>query len=483
VAAATFDMYIDGQWVGADSDRRFAVTNPATLEEVGTVPDAGRAETRRAIEAAARAFPAWSGLTAGERARFLGKFAARVQANVDALAELLTREQGKPLAEARGEVLGTVDIIQWYAEEAKRLYGETVPASVPHKRILVLRQPVGVVGVITPWNYPISIIARKIATALAAGCTVVAKPAEQTPLCGVALVRLIAEAGLPAGVVNLVTGNPVEIGLELLSNPLVRKITFTGSTEVGKLLMRGAADRVKKVSLELGGHAPFIIFRDADLKQAVADFLYNKFRNNGQMCSCANRLYVEEDVYDQVVQQVAEGARRLRVGNGLEPGVQVGPLIDEAGLAKVEAQVRDARQRGARVLTGGQRLADLGPGSFYAPTVLTDVSADMAVCQEETFGPVIPVIPFRSEQEAVSLANASPYGLTAYFYTSNLSRAWRVAEQLECGVVGVNDSMPTVPQAPFGGFKESGIGREGGHHGLADFLEIKYVSIGLEQEN
>ncbi|MBI3271673.1 MAG: NAD-dependent succinate-semialdehyde dehydrogenase [Planctomycetes bacterium] len=474
-------MYVDGHWVEADSGKHFEVKNPANGEVVGTAPSGGWAEARRAVVAAARAFPAWAALPAKERCNLLLHVGYEMQARKEQLARLVTLEEGKPLAEAEAEVLYAAEFLTWSAEEAKRVPGEMIPASVANKRILVLRQPIGVVAAITPWNFPFAMITRKIGPALAAGCTVVVKPAEQTPLSAMALFRLFEEAGFPAGAVNLVTGDPAEIGKEFLSNPQVRKLSFTGSTEVGKLLMRGAAEQVKRLSLELGGHAPFIVFEDADLDRAVDGLVACKFRNAGQTCICANRVFVQEPVFNAFSAKLADKVRLLKVGNGLEPGVQLGPLIDEPALAKVRAHVDDAVRKGAKALCGGRpRLdGDFGKGHFFEPTVLTNVNTEMKIAVEETFGPVAPLIPFRSEEEVLAKANNTPYGLAAYFYTRDASRLFRVMEKLEYGIVGANDPAPAVPQAPFGGYKESGLGREGGRYALEEYVEIKNVSIAI----
>ncbi len=474
--------YIGGKWDGAASGRTFSVHSPATGEELEHVPDAGPQDAARAIEAAHCAFPEWSKLAAPERATFLFKARDLMLERKEALARILTAEQGKPLYEARGEIAYAAAFFTWFAEESKRVYGETIPATVPHKRLMVIKQPVGVVAAITPWNFPAAMVTRKIAPALAAGCTVVLKPAEQTPLTAIALFKIFEEAGFPAGVANLITTqDPRGVGRELLENPLVRMIAFTGSTEVGKLLMRGAADQVKRVSLELGGHAPFIVFDDADLDKAVVGAMTSKFRNMGQTCICANRIYVHESVLEAFTAKLVEQVEQLKLGNGLEEGVQVGPLIDEQGFKKVCTHVEDAVAKGAKVLTGGQPRTD-GPfaqGRFFAPTVLTNVRKGMRILEEETFGPVAPLIAFRDEAEVIQAANDTPYGLAAYFFSQNVSRCIRVAEQLEYGIIGVNDGMPAVPQAPFGGFKESGVGREGGREGIEEFLEVKFISLGL----
>ncbi len=474
--------YIGGEWSDAVSGRTFPVRNPATGEEVGVVPDAGRQDAARAIEAAHRAFPIWSGMAASERAKFLLKARDLMLGRKEALAHILTTEQGKPLTEARAEIEYAAGFVTWFAEEGKRVYGETIPASVPHKRLLVIKQPVGVVAAITPWNFPAAMVLRKIAPALAAGCTVVLKPAEQTPLTAIGLFQVFDEAGFPPGVVNIITTrDPAEVGREILENPLVSMIAFTGSTEVGKLLMRGAADQVKRISLELGGHAPFIVFEDADLDKAVTGAIASKFRNMGQTCICANRIYVHASVLEKFAQKFVERVAQLRMGNGLEDGVHVGPLIDEQGFKKVCAHVDDAVAKGAKVLTGGKVRTDgiFARGNFFEPTVLGDVRKGMQILEEETFGPVAPLIPFQDDAEVIRAANDSRSGLAAYFYSQNMSRCLRVAEQLEYGIIGVNDAMPAVPQAPFGGVKESGIGREGGRQGIEEFLEVKAISLGL----
>ncbi|OUM88892.1 MAG: succinate-semialdehyde dehydrogenase (NADP(+)) [Bacillus thermozeamaize] len=476
-----FRNYIDGQWVEADSGKWMDVVNPATQELIGRVPDAGEAETRRAIEAAYRAFPEWASATALERANLLWRWYELIQEHAEELARLITEEMGKPLAEAKGEVaVLAADYVRWYAEEARRVYGETIPASAPNKRFLVFKQPVGVVGAITPWNFPAGMVTRKIAPALAAGCTVVIKPAEQTPITAIRLFELLEEAGFPKGVANLVTGQPEPIGQTLLRDDRVRKITFTGSTEVGKLLMRGAADTVKKVSLELGGHAPFLIFEDADLDQAVRGVMASKFRNTGQTCVCANRIYVHESVKEPFIQKLKSQMERLVIGNGMQDGVQIGPLIDRQAFEKVKRQVEDARAKGAIVHCGGEAAQVAGQkGYFFQPTLLADVTPEMQIMHEETFGPVAPVVSFSDEQEVIRQANALPYGLAAYLFTNSLSRAIRVSEQLEFGMVSVNDGVFTAAQVPFGGVKESGLGREGGRQGIEEFLETKFVALTL----
>jgi len=471
--------YIDGEWVGADSGRTFAVHNPGTGEKIAEVPECGAAETRRAIEAAERAFPGWRAMTAEQRYRLLHAIYDKIMENQKRLAEIISLENGKPLAEAMGEVVFGANFFLWYAEETKRIYGETIPSLAANKRITVLKQPIGVVAAITPWNYPVAMTTRKVAAALAAGCTIVIKPSEETPLSAIELFRIFEEVGLPKGVANLVTGNPEPIGREMLDNPTVRKIAFTGSTAVGKYLMRGAAEQVKKVSLELGGHAPVIVFEDADLDLAVEGAMTVKFKNNGQTCVCGNRFFIHRSIMDEFAGRYAEKVRQLKVGLWSEPDASVGPLINAKGLEKVERQVADAVAKGAKVVVGGKRVEDepYRNGAFFEPTVLRDVTPDMIVYREETFGPVAPLIPFDTEEEVIRMANDSIYGLAAYFFTNDASRVIRVQEALEYGIVGVNDPGPaTAYQAPFGGVKQSGIGREGGRQGLEEFLETKYIS-------
>ncbi len=464
---------IGGEWVCTPA---LEVRNPATGALLGRVPDLGAAETRQAVEAAQQAFPAWSGRLAKERAALLRRWYELQMANREDLALLMTSEQGKPLAEARAEVDYAASFTEFFAEEAKRVYGEIIPSHRKGGRILVLKQPIGVVGAITPWNFPLAMITRKIAPALAAGCTVVCKPAPETPLSALALAELGLRAGLPAGVLNVVTGDAPAIGGELTFNPLVRMITFTGSTEVGRLLMRQSADTMKKLSLELGGNAPFIVFDDADLDAAVAGALASKYRNSGQTCVCANRILVQDGIYDAFAERLAAEVRKLKVGEGTLPGITQGPLINAAALAKVEAHVQDAVAHGARVILGGKPHA-LG-GTFYEPTVLTDVTVAMQLAQEETFGPVAPLFRFYDEAEAIAIANGTPFGLASYVYTRDLGRAFRVAEALEYGIVGVNEGIISTELAPFGGVKQSGLGREGSHHGIEEFVELKYVLMG-----
>ena len=464
---------IDGQWRGEPST---PVINPASGDTIARVPNLGAAETRSAIDAAYRAFPAWSGLLAKERAAILRRWYELQLAHAEEIAQIMTAEQGKPLAESRGEVSYGASFVEFYAEEAKRIYGETIPTHRKGGRIIVHRQPVGVAGAITPWNFPFAMITRKVAPALAVGCTVVAKPAPDTPLTALALGELALRAGFPAGVLNIVTGDAEAIGKELTSNPLVRAITFTGSTRVGKLLMQQSAATVKKVSLELGGNAPFIVFDDADLDMAVEGAIASKFRNMGQTCVCANRILVQDGVYDGFAGKLADRVSKMKVGPGAEEGVAQGPLINQAGLAKVEAHVADALSKGAKAIIGGKRHA-LGR-TFFEPTVLIDVNADMRLAAEETFGPVAPLFRFRREDEAIQFANATPYGLAAYFYSRDIARVFRVTEKLEFGIVGVNDGIISTEVAPFGGVKESGLGREGSRHGVEEFLEMKYMFLG-----
>jgi len=460
--------------------RTFAVHNPATLEHLADVADATAEDAREAIEAASKAMPGWTAVPALERARVLRRAEALMLERADALGRTLTLEGGKPLAEARGEIAYAASFFGWFAGEAERVYGRTIPASQASKRLMVLRQPVGVVGAITPWNFPAAMVTRKVGPAIAAGCSVVLKPAEQTPLTAIAIAEILAEAGLPAGVLTVVTtSDPAAVGNELLKSSLVRKITFTGSTEIGKYLMREASASVKRVSLELGGHAPFIVFADADIEAAAKGAITSKFRNAGQTCVCANRIYVHASVAKAFTEAFVPVVAALKVGNGVDAGVQIGPLIDQAGVNKVEAHVRDATSHGAHVRVGGHRPAERDHGYFFEPTVLTDVRDDMLVMREETFGPVAPIATFDSEDEVMERANRGPFGLAAYFYTRDLSRAWRVSERLEYGIVGINDPLPSTAQAPFGGYKESGLGREGGSEGMEAFLETKYVSMGL----
>ncbi len=468
---------IDGNWLCADDGRVLGVHNPASREFLGQVPLMGGGETRRAIHAAERAGEHWRNTTAKERALLLRRWYELILANSDDLARLVTAECGKPLSEARGEVTYGASFIEWFAEEGKRAYGETIPSPTPDKRLLTLRQPVGVVAAITPWNFPLAMITRKIAPALAAGCTVVVKPAEQTPLTALALAALAEEAGLPHGVLNVVTGDPVAIGAELTANPTVRKLSFTGSTEVGRLLMAQSAPSIKKLSLELGGNAPFIVFDDADLDAAVEGALAAKYRNSGQTCVCANRFLVQAAIYDRFAQRLAARAAALKVGAGDEDGVVQGPLIDGAALAKVEEHIADAVAKGAQVLTGGRRHAR--GGTFFEPTVLTAVTSDMRLAREETFGPVAPLFRFSSEAEAIALANDTESGLAAYVFSRDVGRCFRMGEALEYGMVGLNTGLLSNEVSPFGGIKQSGLGREGSRHGLDEFLEIKYLCFSI----
>ncbi len=468
--------HIDGAWVDADSRARFEVDNPATGAIVGHVPNMGAAETKRAIAAAEAALPAWRALPAKERSRTLRKWFDLIVANADDLALLLTTEQGKPLAEAKGEIMYGASFVEWFAEEGKRVYGDVIPSPTNDRRIIVIKQPIGVVAAITPWNFPNAMITRKVAPGLAVGCTFVLKPAEQTPFSALALMELAERAGLPKGVLNIVTGDPVAIGQELCASPVVRKVTFTGSTEVGRILMRQSADTIKKLSLELGGNAPFIVFDDADLDAATEGALASKYRNAGQTCVCANRIYVQDSVYDAFAAKLAEKVKAFKVGQGTEAGVTIGPLIDAPGLAKVEDHVADALAKGAKLLMGGKRHA-LG-GRFFEPTVLTEVTAEMKVSREETFGPVAPLYRFKTDEDAVRLANATEFGLAAYFYARDVGRVFRIAEAIDTGIVGINVGIIATEVAPFGGVKQSGLGREGSKYGIEDFLEIKYIAIG-----
>ncbi|MEL7940323.1 NAD-dependent succinate-semialdehyde dehydrogenase [Pseudomonas delhiensis] len=466
--------YIDGQWRAGGPT--YAVRNPANDEVIAQVPRGGAEETNAAIAAAERALPAWRGLLAKERGARLRRWAELMLASQDELARLLSREQGKPLAEAKGEVAYAASFLDWFAEEAKRVYGDVIPSHKTDARIVVTKQPVGVVAAITPWNFPLAMVTRKVGPALAAGCTLVLKPSEETPLSAFALAVLAERAGIPAGVFNIVSGDAAAIGGALQASPVVRKLTFTGSTRTGKLLMRQAADTLKKVSLELGGNAPFIVFADADLDAAVRGAMASKFRNTGQTCVCVNRFYVQDEVYEAFTAKLAEAVRALRVGSALEGETEQGPLINAAALGKVEQHVGDALEKGARLLCGGQRHA-LG-GTFYEPTVLAEANADMLIAGEETFGPVAACFRFRDEAEVLRLANDTPYGLSAYFYSRDIGRVWRMAEGLEAGMVGINEGIISTEVAPFGGIKESGLGREGSKYGLDDYLEIKYLLLG-----
>ena len=468
--------YIDGEWRDATNGATLDVINPATQKKLGTVPRMGTAETRAAIAAAQAAFPAWARRTAKERAVILRRWHDLMMANQDDLGVLMTAEQGKPLAEARGEVAYAASFIEWFAEEGKRLYGDVIPGHQPDKRILVLRQPIGVVAAITPWNFPAAMITRKAGPALAAGCTVVCKPATQTPYSALAMAELADRAGIPKGVFNVLTGAADQIGGEMTSNSAVRKLTFTGSTAIGKQLMAQCAGTLKKVSLELGGNAPFVVFDDADLDAAVLGAIASKYRNTGQTCVCANRLLVQDGVYETFAGKLVDAVALLRIGDGLAGVTDQGPLIDMKAVAKVEEHIADALAKGASVVTGGKRHA-LG-GTFFEPTVLTNVKPEMMVAREETFGPVAPLFRFKTEQDAIRMANDTEFGLAAYFYTRDLARAWRVSEALEYGIVGLNTGIISTEVAPFGGMKESGIGREGSKYGILDYTELKYVCVG-----
>jgi succinate-semialdehyde dehydrogenase/glutarate-semialdehyde dehydrogenase len=470
--------YINGAWVNAGNDATVRVINPATGEALGAVPDMGAAETRQAIAAAAAAFPAWAAKTAKERAGILRRWYNLMIEHREDLATLMTAEQGKPLAESQGEIGYAASFIEWFAEEAKRVYGDVIPGHQADKRILVLRQPIGVVAAITPWNFPSAMITRKAAPALAAGCTFVCKPASQTPFSALAMAELGARAGIPAGVLNMVTGrDAAAIGSEMTANAAVRKLTFTGSTAIGKRLMAQSAGTLKKLSLELGGNAPFIVFDDADLDAAVAGAIASKYRNTGQTCVCANRLLVQGGVYEAFTAKLSAAVARLRVGDGLRGETDQGPLIDAKALAKVEEHVADAVSKGARIVVGGKR--HLLGGTFFEPTILANATGEMLLAREETFGPVAPLFRFETEQEAVRMANDTEFGLAAYFYTRDLGRSWRVAEALEYGIVGLNTGLISTEVAPFGGIKESGMGREGSRYGILDYTEIKYLCTGI----
>jgi succinate-semialdehyde dehydrogenase/glutarate-semialdehyde dehydrogenase len=468
--------YINGEWVDAEGGEVLPVTNPANDQNIGTVPKLGATQTRQAIEAAQAAYPGWRARTAAERGRILRRWFELLLENQEDLAVLMTSEQGKPLAESRGEIAYAASFIEWFAEEGKRIYGDTIPAHQADKRIVVLKEPIGVCAAVTPWNFPAAMITRKAGPALAAGCTMVLKPATQTPFSALALAELAERAGVPHGVFNVLTGSAREIGAELTSNPIVRKLTFTGSTEVGRQLMAQCAADVKKVSLELGGNAPFIVFDDADLDAAVQGALISKYRNAGQTCVCANRILVQDGVYDAFADKFAEAVAGLNVGDGLQDGTTQGPLIDMAAVEKVEAHIEDALSKGGRLRLGGTRHA-LG-GTFFEPTVITDTDSSMAVAREETFGPLAPLFRFGTEDEAIRMANDTEFGLAAYFYSRTLGRVWRVSEGLEYGIVGINTGLISTEVAPFGGMKSSGIGREGSKYGIEDFLEVKYLCMG-----
>lgn len=467
--------YINGEWLDADNGQTIKVTNPATGEVIGTVPKMGTAETRRAIEAADKALPAWRALTAKERSTKLRRWFELMIENQDDLARLMTTEQGKPLAEAKGEIAYAASFIEWFAEEAKRVYGDTIPGHQPDKRLIVIKQPIGVTAAITPWNFPAAMITRKAGPALAAGCTMVLKPASQTPYSALALVELAHRAGIPAGVLSVVTGSAGEVGGELTGNSLVRKLSFTGSTEIGRQLMEECAKDIKKVSLELGGNAPFIVFDDADLDKAVEGAIISKYRNNGQTCVCANRIYVQDGVYDAFAEKLAAAVAKLKIGNGLEDGTTTGPLIDGKAVAKVQEHIEDAVSKGAKVLSGGKLIE----GNFFEPTILVDVPKTAAVAKEETFGPLAPLFRFQDEAEVIAMSNDTEFGLASYFYARDMGRVFRVAEALEYGMVGINTGLISNEVAPFGGIKASGLGREGSKYGIEDYLEIKYLCISV----
>ena len=468
---------INGRWRDASSKETLVVTNPANGQQLGSVPKMGVGETHEAIDAAARALPAWRALTAKERSSILRRWFELIMEHQDDLARLMTLEQGKPLAEAKGEISYAASFIEWFAEEGKRIYGDTIPGHQADKRLLVIKQPIGVTAAITPWNFPSAMITRKAGPALAAGCTMVLKPASQTPFSALALAELANRAGIPEGVFNVVTGSASEVGGELTGNPLVRKLSFTGSTEIGRQLMEQCAKDIKKVSLELGGNAPFIVFDDADLDKAVEGALASKFRNAGQTCVCANRLYVQDGVYDRFAEKLQQAVSKLQIGDGLQPNVTIGPLIDEKAIAKVQEHIADALGKGARVVTGG-KVHELG-GNFFQPTILVDVPGDAKVAKEETFGPLAPLFRFKDEADVIAQANDTEFGLAAYFYARDLSRVFRVGEALEYGIIGINTGLISTEVAPFGGVKSSGLGREGSKYGIEDYLEIKYMCIGL----
>ena len=468
---------INGRWRDASGKETLAVTNPANGQPLGNVPKMGAGETREAIDAAARALPAWRALTAKERSSILRRWFELMMEHQDDLARLMTLEQGKPLAEAKGEISYAASFIEWFAEEGKRIYGDTIPGHQADKRLLVIKQPIGVTAAITPWNFPSAMITRKAGPALAAGCTMVLKPASQTPFSALALAELANRAGIPEGVFNVVTGSASEVGNELTGNPLVRKLSFTGSTEIGRQLMEQCAKDIKKVSLELGGNAPFIVFDDADLDKAVEGALASKFRNAGQTCVCANRLYVQDGVYDRFAEKLQQAVSKLQIGDGLQPNVTIGPLIDEKAIAKVQEHIADALGKGARIVTGG-KVHELG-GNFFQPTILVDVPGDAKVAKEETFGPLAPLFRFKDEADVIAQANDTEFGLAAYFYARDLSRVFRVGEALEYGIIGINTGLISTEVAPFGGVKSSGLGREGSKYGIEDYLEIKYMCIGI----
>ncbi|MFD1334518.1 NAD-dependent succinate-semialdehyde dehydrogenase [Oceanobacillus iheyensis] len=468
----SYEMFVGGKWFGNNLEQ-IDVINPATNELIGTIPKGGKEEAKQAVDAAHNALEEWSARTAEDRSNYLVKWHELIKEERETIAKIMTEEQGKPLKEAIGEVDYANGFISWYAEEGKRIYGDIIPASHTNKRIFVQKKPVGVVAAITPWNFPAAMITRKVGPALAVGCTVVIKPATQTPLTAFKLVELAEKAGIPRGVINIVTGSSSQIGKVWNDDGRVRKLTFTGSTEVGKILMKDAANTMKKISLELGGHAPFVVMEDADLDKAVAGVIASKFRNAGQTCVCTNRVYVHESIKDIFQDKLTEAVSKLKVGNGLEEGIDIGPLIDQSAVDKVDEQVKDAISKGGRVTFGGKSLK----GLYVEPTIVMDATDDMLCMYEETFGPLVPVTTFRDEEEVIARANNSPFGLAAYVFTENIGRAIRISEALEYGIVGLNDGAPSTPQAPFGGFKESGLGREGGYYGIEEFLEIKYISL------
>jgi succinate-semialdehyde dehydrogenase/glutarate-semialdehyde dehydrogenase len=479
--AALKRMYIDGKWCEAGNGGTLGVINPATEEVITEVAYGGRAEAKRAIEAAAKAMPGWMKQTAWDRAKVLKKTAELMRERSDAIARTLTMEQGKPIPEAKAEILHSADTFEWFAEEGKRAYGQIIPNSQPGKRHQTIKHPVGVVAAISPWNFPITLQARKIAPALAAGCTIVSRPASQTPLCLIQVFECLVEAGLPAGVANLVIGPAQEMADEFLENPVCRKISFTGSTEVGKQLMKGAADQIKRLSLELGGHAPLIVFPDADPEAVAKAAVIGKFRNNGQVCIAPSRFYIHQDVHKKFTEAAVEFARGLKLGNGLDAGVEVGPMFEKKALQSTSDLVEDAKKTGAKVLTGGKRSDRFDRGYFFEPTVLSNLSPDAKIMTEEPFAPVMPLLDFNKIDDVIRAANNTRYGLAAYVFTNDLTVAWKMAEGLEAGIIGINDPVPAAPQCPFGGMKESGLGRELGHEGLEAYLETKYVSIKLRE--
>jgi len=477
-AETAYKLFMGGSWVEAESGKTFQVVNPATLEPIATVPDAGRADMQRAIDLAAASQPSWGNSVAKDRARILSDAARQMHAEKDKLARIMTEEEGKPLAESTGEITYAAAFLEWFAGEAERVYGMTIPPLTPVKRILALKRPVGVTAAITPWNFPAAMITRKLGAALAAGCTMVIKPAEMTPLTALEMARIFQDVGLPDGVLSVVTGtDPRALAAAIMEDFRVRKVSFTGSTEVGKILMKQAADTLKRLSLELGGHAPFIVFDDADLDAAVENAIYAKMRNMGETCIAANRIFVQRGIRDEFVKRLVDRMSKLKVGNGLEPGVAVGPLVDEPTFDKVVEHVDDARSKGGEVMLGGKR-ADVGKGYFYEPTVIVDVKEDMLISHEETFGPVAGILSFDTEDEVIARANDTKYGLAGYYFTRDVGRVWRLAEKLEYGILGANDGAPSAAVAPFGGVKESGFGREGSAFGIDEYLDVKYISLG-----